>query len=388
MDSSRRILYLQYTNPAGYPPLEHSSRILADRGWKILFLGVPVSGVEGLVFPERKGIEVRLFSKAPGGLRTKLHYFRFLLWSLWRAAWFRPDWIYASDPWSCPVAWAMKRLLRARLLYHEHDSPGDSFPTRAFHEKVAREADAIVFPQAKRAEAFQKIRQPKAAPAIVLNCPSVTEIPARVGLADAKPLRLLFQGSIGPTRLPLALIRALNGLPIELLILGYVPNGASGHFDSLQAEARALGIEKQIKYLGSLPHHEMLKVTATAHVGLSLMPLTSRDINERHMVGASNKAFDHLAFGAPLLVSDLPEWREWFVDAKFALACEPENPESIAAALRWFVEHPQERAEMGRRGHERCLGEWNYEAQFAPVLGTLEGSMVESNSWPRTAKSS
>ena len=26
---ARRMLYVQYTNPAGYPPLEHSSRILA-----------------------------------------------------------------------------------------------------------------------------------------------------------------------------------------------------------------------------------------------------------------------------------------------------------------------------------------------------------------------
>jgi hypothetical protein len=29
----KRVLYLQYTNPAGYPPLEHSSGILADSGW-------------------------------------------------------------------------------------------------------------------------------------------------------------------------------------------------------------------------------------------------------------------------------------------------------------------------------------------------------------------
>ena len=40
----RRILYVQYTTPAGYPPLEHSSRILADRGWEVQFLGSGASG--------------------------------------------------------------------------------------------------------------------------------------------------------------------------------------------------------------------------------------------------------------------------------------------------------------------------------------------------------
>jgi hypothetical protein len=34
--SVKRILYVQYTNPVGYPPLEHSSRILADAGLQIL----------------------------------------------------------------------------------------------------------------------------------------------------------------------------------------------------------------------------------------------------------------------------------------------------------------------------------------------------------------
>src|SRR3989338_7229283 len=41
---SKKILYFQYTDPAiGYPPLEHSSAILARKGWKVLFLGVTQS---------------------------------------------------------------------------------------------------------------------------------------------------------------------------------------------------------------------------------------------------------------------------------------------------------------------------------------------------------
>ena len=36
---TRRILYIQFTDPAVYPPLEHSSRLLADRGWEVLILG-------------------------------------------------------------------------------------------------------------------------------------------------------------------------------------------------------------------------------------------------------------------------------------------------------------------------------------------------------------
>jgi len=48
---SKRILYIQYTNPAGYPPLEHSSRILAKEGWEVRFLGTGASGANALKFP-------------------------------------------------------------------------------------------------------------------------------------------------------------------------------------------------------------------------------------------------------------------------------------------------------------------------------------------------
>ena len=54
-----RILYVQYTNPAGYPPLEHSSRMLADAGWEVLFLGTGALGAGALRFPQHLNIEVR-----------------------------------------------------------------------------------------------------------------------------------------------------------------------------------------------------------------------------------------------------------------------------------------------------------------------------------------
>ena len=52
---ARRILYIQYTNPAGYPPLEHSSRLLAARGWVVVFLGIGMPATDGIPFRPMKG---------------------------------------------------------------------------------------------------------------------------------------------------------------------------------------------------------------------------------------------------------------------------------------------------------------------------------------------
>jgi glycosyltransferase involved in cell wall biosynthesis len=90
------------------------------------------------------------------------------------------------------------------------------------------------------------------------------------------------------------------------------------------------------------------------------------------MVGASNKAFDYMACGLPLLVSDLPDWVSTFVEPGYGRACDPNDADSIEAELRWYLDHPDERREMGRRCREQIRKTWNYETTFAQVMATLE----------------
>jgi glycosyltransferase involved in cell wall biosynthesis len=92
------------------------------------------------------------------------------------------------------------------------------------------------------------------------------------------------------------------------------------------------------------------------------------------LTGASNKPFDYLACELAVLVSDLPDWCEMFVEPGYGLSCNPEEPLSIAAALRHFYNRPADTRLMGERGRKRILAEWNYETQFEPVLRTLRTS--------------
>ncbi len=69
----KSILYIQYTNPAGYPSLEHSSRLLAERGWSVEFLGTGVFGAGALRFPEHPKIRVRQMPFSKAGFMQKLH---------------------------------------------------------------------------------------------------------------------------------------------------------------------------------------------------------------------------------------------------------------------------------------------------------------------------
>ena len=124
----------------------------------------------------------------------------------------------------------------------------------------------------------------------------------------------------------------------------------------------------------AMPRDSLLDRAASCDMGLSFVPSASTDPNERRMAGASNKAFEYLASGIPLIVSDLDDWRRLFVDRGVAWACAPENVDSIVELLNRAGQHRDQLVEMGQRGRDLVRSEWNYETQFAPVVRAMNGA--------------
>jgi glycosyltransferase involved in cell wall biosynthesis len=413
---TRKVLYVQYTNPAAYPPLEHSSRILANRGWHVLFLGTGAHGADALEISPHANIEVRRWKFVRAGFSQKLQFAAFNLWMLLTAVRCKPKWIYASDILACPAAFVLKRL-GFRVLYHEHDSPqggkaetlkterlksgnGQETPTSDLgsltadlrppssqplapssfqrfllwsRTRLARRADLCVLPNERRVEMFRQATGRQGQTFCVWNCPAREEAEMQPK-KSSNELIVFYHGSIVPDRLPASVIRSLADLPssVRLRIAGYETVGHPHYTSELKEVANSLGMQSRFEYLGSLSRKALLPETRTAHVGLALMPMNSEDLNLQSMVGASNKPFEYMACGLALLVSDLPDWNAIFVDPGYARSCNPGDPESIASALCWFVEHPDETRAMGESGRQRVLQEWNYETQFDPIMRKLE----------------
>jgi glycosyltransferase involved in cell wall biosynthesis len=238
-----RILYVQYTNPGAYPPLLHSSHLLAAKGWQVLFLGTRALGSNALTIPDHPSIRFLHKTFCPPGWKQKIHYLWFSLWCVyWTFRW-RPGWIYASDHWSCLPALLAHWITRRPFIYHEHDAPpplGHTGNTRLLRfvywarRRSARAAVVCVIPNENRAKLFRaetgasKIK-------IVWNCPTRDEVHS--GRNGSGPvLRLLYHGSIVPERLPLAVIRALPRVfrPVCLKIVGYETTGSHGYLNQIR----------------------------------------------------------------------------------------------------------------------------------------------------------
>lgn len=386
---TRKILYIQYTNPAAFPPLEHSSQILANDGWSVLFLGIgAMGGADALRFAQHERVDVRQMAFCKRGLMQKLHYVRFTLWTLAWAIWWRPEWLYASDLLSCPAARLINLLLGVKVIYHEHDSPeatGATFFMRiclSARKQLARHSQICILPNEQRASIFAE--QTGAENMLcVWNCPARAEAEMSGGDHENEAFWVLYHGSIVPPRLPETVLFALTMLPerVKLRVIGYETVGHLGYVEELREMAMKLGIANRMEFLGSIPTRgELLELCRKSDVGLAFMPENGGDINLRYMAGASNKPFDYLASGLTLLVTDLPEWRKMFVEPGYALACDPKSAESIASALRWLIDHPEQARQMGELGREKIIAEWHYEKAFSPVIKRLSTHSFQESS--------
>lgn len=376
-----RILFAQYTNPAGYPPLQHAAEILAEAGWDVHVVGLFNPALAALKFSASGAVRVELLSPAPRGWRQKLHLLSFVLHVLLRCIRHRPLWLYASDALSTPAAVAASWIPGVRVVYHEHDVPVSASPTlaqravNAARIRLLRRAALVVVPNAGRLAVMRAQVSGMAPSTCVWNCPRACEASTHSHNAGTDAgFWLVYHGSIVPARVPLTLVDALALLPIHirLRIAGYETAGHPDYTTELRQRARQLGVSDRLEIRLVVPTREaLLELVRESHVGLALMPQSGGDINEQNMTGASNKAFEYLAQGVPLLVTDRQDWTDMFVRRSLGRACDPTEPASIARAVAWFAAHEDERQAMGERGRQLTLTEWNYERQFAPVQARL-----------------
>jgi glycosyltransferase involved in cell wall biosynthesis len=372
---SRRILYIQYTNPAAFPPIQHSAAILTEAGWDVLMLGIDVPAVEKLELPTALQSRYRKIGGQSGGALGPLKYAQFTARAVASAFRFRPDWCYASDALTAPAMNALRAAMRTRVVYHEHDTPAQAASTfQSFVSKartaLVHGAEVVVAPAQARLDLLPSSSGKRF---VVWNCPRKSEVAHARG-ARGPAFRIGYHGSLSKDRLTPKFIDALALLPpsVELHIIGYETGGHRGYMSELLKRATDAGIGDRVKYHGAVPQRsELLRRLTEFDLGIATVSPGAGDGNLQTLAGASNKAFEYLAAGTPLLVSNSGEWPGMYEAPGYGVSCDPHNAASIADAVQRVMAMPDKGSAMGEAGRLRVLDDWNYEAQFQPVLSVL-----------------
>jgi glycosyltransferase involved in cell wall biosynthesis len=256
------------------------------------------------------------------------------------------------------------------VIFHEHDSPGvESGPWLKLRKWLARRARLNVLPNEARAQAFREQTGAHLVQ-VVRNFPSVQEVASPREQRRGRFV-LHYHGNISPQLLPLAVVEALKDLPsdVVLRIVGYETIGNVGYCKKIMETGASFGVAERILILPAVPRFELLEICRDADVGLAFFPAVRKAADS--FAGASNKVFDYLCSGLPVLCADNSEWRALFsVDAR-AISHAASDADSIRMAVFQLYSQRQDVHRMGECGRRRILAEWNYEAEFQPVLKIL-----------------
>ena len=80
-----------------------------------------------------------------------------------------------------------------------------------------------------------------------------------------------------------------------------------------------------------------------------LVPLSAHPTFEQFV---PSKMIDYMAAGRPVVLSAAGEAARILERSGGGIVVPPESPDALARAVRWLAEHPEEAAEMGRRGRQ------------------------------------
>lgn len=146
-----------------------------------------------------------------------------------------------------------------------------------------------------------------------------------------------------------------EGRDIHVVVVGFGP-----HQPVVEAQVRDAGLTDRITFTGALYGDEMLAALNAIDIGLAPDPK-----NAMNDISTMNKVMEYMTLGKPSVQFDLTEGRASAGDA--SLYAKANDPGDFAAKIAWLIDHPEEAAEMGRRGRARVLDRLSW-AHSAPRL--------------------
>lgn len=196
---------------------------------------------------------------------------------------------------------------------------------------------------------------------LIANFPSLSEFPAT---PEAKRERMagrfVYVGGIVGVRGVREMVEAIGLVRddrVQLNLLGAFND------EQLEVQMRALDGWRRVQFLGWSDRKTVVAELSKASAGLVLLHPTPQ-----YVISYPVKMFEYMAAGLPVIASDFPLWREIVEGAGCGLLVDPLDPVAIAEAMQWIIDHPEEAAEMGRRGRVAVERTYNWEAESSKLI--------------------
>jgi glycosyltransferase involved in cell wall biosynthesis len=291
----------------------------------------------------------------------------------------KADVYHFHDPELLLVGLLLKLATKGKVIYDVHEDYPKAILTKYWLPSLVRKPVARIFGSLekwaasrfdhtitasavydgvlKRLEGMGKITAIK-------NHPIVESIEPDAG-RHAEPNTIIYAGGLAQIRGISEIVRAMGYLDSsrEARLVLY------GKFnpEDYQETVRGLKGFDRVDYRGWMEPEQLWPKLSEATVGIAcLHPV------ERYLVGLPTKLFEYMAAGLPVIASNFPAWKEIVEGNSCGLTVNPLDPEDIARAIEYLIEHPEEARKMGQNGKKAVKEKYNWETESRKLIELYE----------------
>lgn len=292
-----------------------------------------------------------------------------------RIAWHRAAVVHAHDVNTLPSAWLAARLSGAKLVYDAHEISTSREGYGSYRTWVARVERALM-PRTQgnlttteaRAKFFARAYA-IARPLVLQNRPRfrhsapTQRIRLELGLEQPWPI-VVYQGGLQQGRGLERLLQVATTVADAYFVLIGGGKLALG----LMALRDELGLAGRVHFIPTVPLADLPSYTASADIGVQ--PLENTCLN--HFTTDSNKLFEYVNAGLPVIASDFPEIRRIVKKHDLGLLVRAGDDTQLRTALQCLVESPTLRGKYAGNASEAAR-HLNWEQQETSLVNLYQG---------------
>lgn len=143
---------------------------------------------------------------------------------------------------------------------------------------------------------------------------------------------------------------------------------------SYQEELETLPEYAHVRYLGQLSRPQVLETLQSCRIGIA----TLLNVGQYGKAGnLPTKVYEYMSLGLPVVLSNSPYNVESVEKYQFGLCVDPADPDAIAEAVQYLLDHPEEARRMGENGRRAVKEEFNWGVEEKKLLALYEEIMNE-----------
>ena len=260
-----------------------------------------------------------------------------------------------------PLAWILKIVGRKKLIFDTSISPYDTmFIGRSIADRKSLKAKTVKLVEGLLLRLPDKlfVDTEKMKELIVkefnIDEKKIFVVPLGANDAVYKPGKkqpdsnkttVLFFGLYNPFHGTQHIMKSIQLLQdeknVQFIMLG------DGYLKESLIEFKNKNRLSNVKFVGFMPEEALVKQIQSADILLGTF--SNNPVFQRVI---PNKVFAALACKKPLITAKMPPLQECFTHKKHLYFCEPENPESLAAALRTIIHDSPMRTYIAQEGYD------------------------------------